>query len=483
MLTALPLLLAFFQEVDFARSVKSFIDVFATVEREGADPVDVKKAFFEGALPGALRRLDPHSVFFDPDQFEQLKQMQKSTSKGFGSVVSVLPGRVIVLQTQPGSPSGRSGISAGDEILAVNNIRLDYLDMDQLVQVLSQSKQSPAQLVVRRPGNARLLEFTLTPQEMQAPSVERVFHVRPGVGYVRVGSFDEDTGKLIHDAIEKLGGTKLKGLVLDLRNNPGGVLPEAIKTASLFLKVGQKVLSAKGRKVADQDMNVPVGNEPYTFPVSILINSKSASSSEIVAGALQDHDRGTVIGEISYGKGLVQNVFPLSQQTGIALTTAYYYTPSGRSIQKTLAGSALEQTTAAAGGNYKTDAGRPVKGGGGIQPDIEVQPERMTRLRVALDASGSFPNYATEFLKQRPAPIVGDKFRVASVTLDRFRIWLADRNIQPGLGEWSKDSDWIAHRLTQEIVNQAIGVEKGDEIEAERDTAILAALQAMKLQP
>lgn len=482
MLAALPLLLTFFQEETLARSVKTFIDVYATVEREAADPIDPKKAFYEGVLPGAMRRLDPHSVFFDPDQFEQLKQMQKSTSKGFGSVVSVLPGRVIVLQTQPGSPSGRSGISAGDEILAINNIRLDYLDMDQLVQVLSQSKQSPAQLVVRRPGNARLLDFTLTPQEMQAPSVERAFLVRPGVGYVRVGSFDEDTGKLIHDAIEKLGGTKLKGLVLDLRNNPGGVLQEAIKTASLFLNAEQKVLSAKGRKVADQEMNVPTGNVPYTFAVSVLINAKSASSSEIVAGALQDHDRGTVIGETSYGKGLVQNVFPLSQQTGIALTTAYYYTPSGRSIQKVLTGSAIEQTTASTGGDYKTDSGRPVKGGGGIQPDIEVQPESMTRLRMALDATGSFPNYATEFLKQRPAPVVADKFRVSAITLDRFRVWLTGREIQPGLSDWSKDSDWIGHRLTQEIVNQSLGVEKGDEVEAERDTAILAALRAMKLE-
>ena len=482
MLAALPLLLAFFQEEDFARPVKSFIDVFTTVEREAADPVDSKKAFYEGALPGMMKRLDPHSVFFDPDQFEQLKQMQKSTSKGFGSVVSVLPGRVIVLQTQPGSASARSGISAGDEILAVNNIRLDYLDMEQLVQVLGQSRNSPAQLVVRRPGNARLLQFTLTPQEMQSPAVERTFLLKPGVGYVRVGSFDEDTGKHVQEAIEKLGGKKLRGLVLDLRNNPGGILPEAIKTASLFLKSGQKVLSAKGRKVADQDLKVPDNNVPYEFAVSVLINAKSASASEIVAGAVQDHDRGTVIGETSYGKGLVQNVFPLSQNTGIALTTAYYYTPSGRSIQKTLTGSSLEQTTSHAGGEYKTDAGRTVKGGGGIQPDIETQPEAMTRLRMALDASGSFPNYATEFLKQRPAPVVDGKFRARGGLMDRFRVWLADRNIQPGLKQWSEDSDWIEFRLTQEIFNQALGVEKGDEIEAERDPAILAALRVMKLE-
>ena len=482
MLAAIPLLFAFFQEADLAKAVKSFVDVYALVEREAADEIVPSKAFYEGVLPGMLRRLDPHSVFFDPDQFEQLKQMQKSTSKGFGSVVSVLPGRVIVLQTLPGTPSARSGISAGDEILAVNNIRLDYLDPEQLVQVLGQSRQGVAQLVVRRPGNARLMDFTMTPQEMQAPSVERAFLLKPGVGYVRVASFDIDTGKQIQAAIEKLGGKQLKGLVLDLRNNPGGVLPEAIRTASLFLDSGQKVLSARGRRVEDQDMKVPEKNDPYTFAVTVLMNEKSASASEIVAGAIQDHDRGIVLGQTSFGKGLVQNVFPTAQNTGLALTTAFYYTPSGRSIQKPLAGTSLETTFSGERKEYKTDAGRIVKGGGGIQPDIVTQPEMQTRLRVALDATGTFPNYATEFLHEKPAPVVDEKFRVPSAMMDRFKVWLSARNIQPSLRDWVQDSEWISLRLRQEIVNQALGVEKGDEVEAERDPAILEAIGAMKLE-
>ena len=482
MLAALPLLFAFFQEADLAKAVKSFVDVYALVEREAADQISPEKVFYEGVLPGMLRRLDPHSVFFDPGQFEQLKQMQKSTSKGFGSVVSILPGRVIVLQTLPGTPSARSGISAGDEILAVNNIRLDYLEPEQLVQVLSQSRQAVAQLVVRRPGNARLMDFTMTPQEMQSPSVERAFLLKPGVGYVRVASFDIDTGKQIQEAIEKLGGKQLQGLVLDLRNNPGGVLPEAIRTASLFLKSGQKVLSARGRRVSDQDMNVPEKNEPYTFPLTVLMNEKSASASEIVAGAIQDHDRGIVLGQTSFGKGLVQNVFPVSQNTGLALTTAFYYTPSGRSIQKPLAGTSLEATFAGDTKEYKTDAGRLVKGGGGIQPDIVTQPEAQTRLRVALDATGAFPNFATEFLRQRPLPVVSEKSRLAAQSIDHFKVWLSERNIQPSLRDWSQDSTWIELRLRQEIVNQAISVEKGDEVEAERDPAILEAIRAMKLE-
>ena len=206
-----------------------------------------------------LRRLDPFSIFFDPGQFEQLNELQKSTRKGFGSVVSILPGRVIVLQTLPGTPSAKSGMSPGDEIVVVNGIPLARLDTDQLVQLLSQSRNQQVRLDVRRPGNARLLPLVLTPEEVDSPSVERAFLMRPGVAYLRVGSFDVPTGKAIKDAIEQLGGENLKGLVLDLRNNPGGVVASALETASLFLKPGQVIVSVRGRSVGSDEVKVPDG--------------------------------------------------------------------------------------------------------------------------------------------------------------------------------------------------------------------------------
>ncbi|MEO7650180.1 MAG: S41 family peptidase [Bryobacteraceae bacterium] len=355
LLAALCILLPAAFADDLETEVKRFVDVFAAIEREAADPVITDKAFYEGAIPGLLRRLDPHSVFFDPDQFEQLKKLQTSTQKGFGSVVSVLPGRVIVLQTLPGTPSAKSGIAPGDEIIAINGYVLDRLEMEQLVGLLGQSRQQPARLAVRRPGNARILDFVLTPEEMQSPSVERVFLLRPGIGYLRVASFDEKTGEQIKEGIEQLGGAKLKGLVLDLRNNPGGLLPAALYTASLFLKPGQKLLTVRGRKVEEQDQKVAPTATPYEFPVSVIINAKSASASEIVAGAIQDHDRGTIVGEPSFGKGLVQSVFPISESTGIALTTALYYTPSGRSIQKPLKSSEFALAATASHPNERTE--------------------------------------------------------------------------------------------------------------------------------
>jgi carboxyl-terminal processing protease len=460
--------------------VKRLVDVYSIAESYAADPVNFEQAFYQGAIPGLLRKLDPHSVFFDPGQFEQLKQMQNSTTKGFGSVVSILPGRVIVLQTTPGTPSARSGLSPGDEIVAINNIRLDRLNLDQLVEVLSESRQRPAQLYVRRSGNARLLEFTLTPEEMQSPSVERVFLLKPGVGYIRVGSFEDKTGAQIKEGIEKLGGAKLSGLVLDLRNNPGGLVTAALETASLFLKPGQSILTIKGRNVAEKVEKVPAAAVPYSFPLAVLINAKSASASEIVTGAVQDHDRGAVIGESSFGKGLVQSVFPLSHSTGIALTTALYYTPSGRSIQKPLPTDNFALAATAAHPNarvdFRSDKGRALKGGGGIIPDFHVGPAPMSRLRAVLEGSGSFPSFATEYLATQK---IEAAFDVTPQLLDRFRQYLYERQIQPGVPEWSADLDFIRSRLKTEIVNQGIGVEKGDEVEAQRDPGIQKALEIL----
>ncbi len=471
---------------DDARLMKRFIDAYTILEQNAADPFDADQAFYQGAVPGLLRHLDPHSVFFPPSQFGQLKQMQSSTRKGFGTVVSVLPGRVVVLQTLPNTPSEKAGMSPGDEILAVNNYRLDRLDADQIVELLSESKQKPALLVIRRPGNARLMELTLTPADMQTSSVERVFELRPGIGYIRVSGFEDKTAQQIHEAIEKLGGAGLKGLVLDLRNNPGGLMTAALETASFFLQPGQVILSAKGRNVAETVEKVPADNKPYTFPVAVLVNGKTASASEIVSGALQDHDRATVVGEPSFGKGLVQSVYPLSQGTGLALTTALYYIPSGRSIQKTFSSQKafgaddFELGATATHPNertdFKTDSGRPVPGGGGIVPDVEVSPASLSRFRSVLEESGSFTSFASEFVRNHK---IADGWEVPGELMDQFQSWLSDRRIQPGLSEWTENRDFIQSRLKTEIYNFTLGVAKGDEVEAQTDPQIQKALEAV----
>ena len=465
---------------DLDRQLRDVIGAYSLAAEHAADPVDSEKAMYAGAIPAMLRKLDPHSVFFDPEQFEQLKRMETSTSKGFGSVVSILPGRVIVLQTLAGTPSQKAGLSPGDEILAINGYIVGQLDIEQLPQLLEQSRQRQARLDVRRPGIPGLMHFTLVPEEMQSPSVDRAFFIGAGIGYIRVTSFDEKTAQEVKAAIEKLGGDRLAGLVIDLRNNPGGVLTAAVQMVSLFLQPGTKIVTVRGRHVPETTETVPTIAIPYGFKLAILVNEKSASAAEVVSGAMQDHDRATILGAPSFGKGLVQSVYPLTQGTGLALTTALYYTPSGRSIQKPLdaARFGLAATTAHPNkeSEFRTDKGRPVTGGGGIQPDIVVYPAETNRLRNVLDASASFTNFATEFLRDHK---IDAEFEVAGDMLDRFRVFLSDRQIRPSVAEWSAEREFISNRLKTEVFNQAFGVEKGDEVEAQRDPVILKALEAI----
>jgi carboxyl-terminal processing protease len=456
-LAAVPLLAQ--PAPDIEVQLKKFVEAFAKIEANAAGKINSEQAVYGGAIPGMLRVLDPHSTFLDPQQFEQLKEMERSERKGFGSVVSVLPGRVIVLQTLPGTPSARAGLSPGDEIVGINNIPLYRLEFEQLVQVLSETRQHQAKIDVRRSGNARLLQFVLTPELMDSPPVDRAFLLEPGIGYVRVASFDPQTGKQVKDAIEKLGGSKLSGLVLDLRNNPGGVVQAALETASLFLKPGQRIFSIKGRSGQGEDVDVPKNAEPYGFSVALLVNEKTASAAEIVTGALQDDKRAVVVGEPTYGKGLVQSVFNLSRNTALALTTAFYYTPSGRSIQRPLKNVLLQADTQ---GNT-----------GGIRPDQVVAPDVITRLRAVLEGSGSFAAFGTDYIAKHK---IDDSFQASPELLDDFRVYLSQHQIQPGIAEWLGDKGWIESRLQQEIVTMALGVEKGDEIEMRHDPVVRRAI-------
>lgn len=464
---------------ELERELSRFVDVYTLVLDNAADAPDPAAALYSGAIPGMLRKLDPHSVFFDRDQFAQLQEMERSISKGFGTIVSVLPGRVIILQTMAGSPSQKSGLSPGDEIIAINDIPLSRLDIEQLVQLLGYTRQREAQLLIRRQGTARPLPVTLRPEELQSPSVDRAFLLESGIGYLRATSFDANTGSLVQEAIEKLGGHKLKALLLDLRDNPGGVVQSGLATASLFLDPSARIISARGRSAEPESIEAPRDSKPYTFPLAVLVNSKTGSASEIVAGAIQDNDRGLIIGDTTFGKGLVQRVFPLSDDTGLALTTAFYYTPSGRSIQKPLHDNTLESATATTRPEFKTRLGRTVRGGGGIEPDHTVFPAPYSRLGRVLEGSGAYAAFSTEWLSGHKAD-ASREMQITPAMLDEFQLYLSRRNIRPTLAEWSAERSTIARRLKQEILNQAISVAAGDEIELRADPVVARALSLLR---
>lgn len=459
-----------------APEIKAVTDVFSVIESEAADPVTSEHVFYEGAIPGMLRTLDPHSSFFDPDQFMQLQQMQRSEVKGFGTIVSIVPGRVIILQTMDGSPSAKAGMGAGDEILAINNIPLGSLEPDQLVELLSEARQKAAALDVRHPGNTRVFRITLSPELIDTPSVDRSFEVAPGIGYLRIKSFEGRTGPLVKELLDKMGGSNLKGLVLDLRDNPGGAVQAAAEIASLFLAPKQLIFTIRGRHQDEQQVRVPDTARPYTFPMTVLVDGRTASAAEILSGALQDHDRATILGEPTYGKGLVQNVLPLSHNTGIALTVAFYYTPSGRSIQKPLASGSLDIKAAATPGTFYTESGREVRGGGGIQPDMPIWRTADSRLVQVIEATGAVTTFAGEYVQSHD---VEPGFEVTPAILDQLQVYLSARNITPGVTDWLRDRDAIQNKLKQEIYNLKFGVEKGDQIEMQRDPVVQKAAEIL----
>ena len=468
---------------DLAPELERFMEVFSAIEQHGSGPVSLDKMIYEGAIPSMLRRLDPHTQFFEPSQFEQLKQMEASEQKGFGSIVSVIPGRVIFLQIFPGTPTSKAGVQPGDELVGINNVVIGSLEPEQIIDLLTQARQHSISAFLRRQGVDHVLQVVLTPELQDAPTVDRSYMLKPGVGYIRITSWDMETATQLRAAIEKLSSTPLASLVIDLRDNPGGVVKTSLDGAAFFLQAGQRILTAKGRTGVVQSVDVPKGLTPYTFRVALLINAKTASASEIFSGALQDHDRAVIVGETSYGKGLVQSVLPLSDDAGLAITTAFYYTPSGRSIQHPLQNSALSNTfgvppTSKPLPTYKTDAGRTVTGGGGIHPDVEVTPASRTRLEAVLDASGSITAFATEYLAHHtPLP---DSFAVTPAMLDDLKVFLSARHIQPGLDEWIGEAPWIRMRLLEEVVTLGRGVAAGDQIAAGRDTQIQAALTALQ---
>ncbi len=461
----------------FEDVLRTFTKVYAAMEENAADPVEPSQAIYDGALSGAVRALDPFSVFLTADRMVQLQEMQSSREKGFGSIVSILPGRIIVLQVLPETPMARAGIEPGDEFLAVNNYMISALTDEQIVELLSQSRQGQVAVVVRRADSPRPLQFTLVPQEMDSRSVDKSFLLTEGIAYVHIKAFEGETAKQFRDAVEKLGGDSLRGLVLDMRDNPGGVIDSALDLSSFLLDPGAVILHARGRAQAPVTERVPAAAKPYRFPVVILMNEKTASAAEIVAGALRDHKRARLLGQRSYGKGLVQRVFPLSEGNGLALTTSYYFTPDGESIQRPLKNSQVRRQDDEANDSMDQEPPVALTGQGGIAPDETIEPAATNPLRYALEGSGAFASFATEYLRNDRK--IDEHFQVDGMVLDEFQFFLSQRNFRPPLSMWIANSDYIRIRLMAEILNQSLGVEYGERVEAELDPGIQRALELL----
>jgi len=467
---------------DVKDSLKQFTQVYQTIEDNYAEPVNPDKAIYNGAIPGMLHALDPHSNFFDPKSYSLLREEQRGKYYGVGMTVGPRNNKVIVIFPFVGTPAYKAGIHPGDVIIAVDGKSTDNMSTSDVADLLKGPKGTTVHITILREGVEKPMDFSLVRDEIPRNSVDLAFLIKPGIGYIHITGFQETTEHEVSEALDKFGD--LKGLILDLRQNPGGLLSEGVGVADKFLKKGQVIVSHHGRSSPEKRYVATHGNGGHEYPMVVLVNKGTASAAEIVAGAIQDHDRGLIIGETTFGKGLVQTVYPLSENTGLALTTARYYTPSGRLIQRDYSNISLydyyynrDSDSNNAGHEVKlTDSGRTVYGGGGITPDVAVPPLKSNRFQDTLLQHYAFFNFAKRYVvKNKVTP----SFEVDDPIMQEFRKFLDEEKIPYTEAELIENNDWVRYNIKSEIFTDQFGQDKGLEVRAENDPLVLKALDLM----
>ncbi len=463
-------------------NLRQFSEIYDLVEQNYAERVNADKAIYNGAIPGMLHVLDPHSNFFDPKSYSALREEQQGKYYGVGMQISPRNNKVIVLAPFAGTPAYKAGIRPGDVIVAVDGKPTDNMNTSEVADLLKGPKGTNVHITILREGADKPLEFNVVRAEIPRFSVDLKFEIRPGIGYMHVSGFNETTEHEVEQALEQFGD--MKGLILDLRGNPGGLLNEGVGVADKFLKRGQVIVSHHGRSSPEKIYRAARGNAGKDYPLVVLVNRGTASAAEIVSGAIQDHDRGLVVGESTFGKGLVQTVYPLSENTGLALTTAKYYTPSGRLIQRDYNGVSLydyyynrESEDAAGNKEVKlTDSGRTVYGGGGITPDVKVPPVKTNRVEDTLLQKYAFFNFARHYLNGHQ---VDKNFEVTDAVLQDFRKFLDAQKIPYTEAELHDGIDWIKAGIKSEIFVSQFGQEEGLQVRAQTDPQVLSALNLL----
>lgn len=475
-------------------SVKTFTRVLSIVEKNYATPVDTDHALYSGAIPGMLRVLDPHSSFFDPRAYANLREDQRGRYYGVGMTIVPKEDYTYVLAPMPGAPAFRAGIRPGDVIVAVDGKTAQGLSSSEVADMLKGPKGTVVHITMKRVGYADPLNFTVTRDEIPKHSVDIAFDVKPGIGYIKLSGFNETTDTELADSLKNLDATNLDGLILDLRGNPGGLLNEAVAVSDMFLDKNQLIVSHHGRASQERRYYAVRGNRGVTVPLVVIVNGGSASASEIVTGAIQDHDRGLVVGEQSFGKGLVQTVSGLSENTGLALTTARYYTPSGRLIQRDYKDTSLYDYLY----NHKnppptevklTDSGRQVTGGGGITPDVHVEPakldpflEMLFRREVFFAYQGCAQScgvggFTTYFLGSRPE--INKDFVADDAVMKKFTTYLDDQKVKYTEADITDNLPWIKRQIKKEVFISVFGLTDGYKVDLEDDAQLQKAIESL----
>jgi carboxyl-terminal processing protease len=512
----------------------SYREAIQAVSTNYAGDVDYERAT-QAAIQGMLQTLDPHSMYFPQQEFTKLKEDQGSRFIGIGITILQHRDGVYVQSAVEGTPAARAGLRYGDRIVEVDGKDARDWTSEQVSKNVRGERGEPVRLKIERAGANAPLYLTIVREAVPLPSIRNAYMIRPATGYIGLtGGFQQTTGEELHDAIASLKKQGMRQIILDLRSNPGGLLDQAIDVTSEFIPRDQPIVSVRGRDHEQEVVHRSRGAEPTDDPLVLLINRNTASASEIVAGAIQDYGRGLIVGETSFGKGLVQRIFQLPFGTGLTLTTARYYTPYGRSLQRDYSngsfydyyvrhdeaeeaapnsphspaqtGGAPASPNAASaatptptptphpptGPAFKTAAGRIFYGGGGISPDIEIKPQQATPLRLRIAEAAFYftrelaagqvaglENYRVEKVEFGHNPRPTD-YAITDHVLDAFRNFLK-RDEKQGLQPAQIDSEieFVKLRLREEIITAAYASDAGARILLDSDPQILRAIEAL----
>ena len=480
------------QSDDLEKDMRSVAAAFALVEKNFADPVTSEHAFYHGAIPGMLHTLDPHSNFVDPAEYKEMQRRQRAQYYGVGMQITMDDRKVVVMEPFPGSPAWNADLRRGDVISAVDGKDTSTLDSGQVADMLRGPKGTQVSVSVMRQGAAAPYTVSVTRGEIET-SVVDAYWVKPGIAFVNVSTFEaQNVTRTVEDLLAKMGEPNVTGMILDLRNNLGGLVNEAVALAGRFLRNGQTVVSHHGRAETEQVFPARARPLAQNYPMVCLVNGSSASASEIVSGALQDHDRAWIMGETTFGKGLVQAQFPLAEGAALLLTIAHYYTPSGRLIQRDYSHQSFveyyyghgKETAQNTDDVKATDSGRKVYGGGGITPDEKYVSTRTNLFQRRLSpysvpgGTDSFYHFASAYFKA-DKPRLADGWQPDEQVLDRFRSFIQEQQIPFTDADFAANRDWVRDRIRWEFYFRAFNKNTADRAMWSSDPEVQKAIESL----
>ena len=486
---------------DITEHYRIYTAALAAVEREYVEDLPSDRLVYS-SIDGLLKTLDPHSNFFDPREYAQMRERQQGSYYGLGVTIASIDGDITIQSIFEGSPAYKRGIRRGDVIARVEGDSMKGWTTEEAVRRLKGPKGTTVNISIKRRGAEELIDMEVMRDEVNITTVRGAFMIDGQTGYVKLAEFSETSDRELGAALEQLRARGMKRLVFDLRDNPGGLLDQAILVSNRFLPRGDLIVYQRGRvDNSDEDYHARNKSDYIDLPLVVLVNRNSASASEIVAGALQDHDRGLVVGETTFGKALVQSVYRISNNAGVAVTTARYYTPSGRLIQRPWDGSfdeyltyslrdQSEQTHRSDADVKYTDAGRKVYSGGGIEPDKfiagPIEGFSPTRFGRQLYARQAFAQFADQFTAEgdnrlaaanKGKKSVAKGFTVDAAMMADFRKLLESQRVKIDEEAFQKDLDFIKAMIHYDIDVALFGIEEARRNLVARDPQAQFALQ------